>query len=141
MKHVHAYKHLLVSVACLFFLVSCDDPAPQKDVILGMLVSNKSCQDQSTYLVDIAILNAYKTGYTGYSDTITVGTTQFKRVIQLDTTRLESYLLRRLREYKPGDKISIIFTDRSRKLLPACLSPSPRTLETVVVDQFGQAGY
>ena len=104
-------------------------------------VSNKSCQGQSTYLIDIAILNAYKTGYTGYTDTITIGNTLFKKVIQLDTTRLEDYLLKRLREYKPGAKMSISFTDHNRKPFPTCVSPFPHTLETVVVNEFGQATY
>jgi hypothetical protein len=122
-------------------LYSCGKPTPDKDRVFGRIIVNQPCQDRQIYLMTIDKIFAFKTGYTTYTDTLTVGSTHFAQVVQLDATRLEPYLVSRLQQYQPGDKIAIDFTVHQRSSLPSCLGSSSRSLETVVVNDFGFAVY
>ena len=141
MSNVYGGSPTLISITCLFFLLSCGKPLPDSDTILGRFMTNQSCQGNGVYLVAVDKIQAYKTGYTTYRDTLTLGSTRFDRVVQLDTTQLEPYIVRRLHTYQPGDKIAIFFTIHRRDILPSCLSRSPRDIETIVINEFGQAAY
>ncbi|WP_157815915.1 hypothetical protein [Spirosoma pollinicola] len=85
--------------------------------------------------MDIAILNAYKSGYS-YSDTLTVGDTTYFHVVRLDARQFD--ILSKKSVY---DKINIEFDRGIRNTLPKCNGFPVGSVETVNVFSIRSVDY
>lgn len=101
----------------------------------GKLIFKGTCQNQTTYLMDIVYLNAYKSGY-GYNDTLTVNGIKYAHVIQLDSSQAAF-----LAGKQPNDKISIDFERAGPTQFPRCMGVSSATIELVKVRSIGNTDY
>ncbi len=109
-------------------MFGCVPPSiPDYDIADGKLIFKDTCQGHTIYLMDIVILNAYKSGY-NYSDTLTIGDTTYFHVVRLDEK--QSDFLSKKNLYS---KINIDFIRGTRNDLPICNGLPSKSVETVNV--------
>ncbi|SFF19481.1 hypothetical protein SAMN05216167_13435 [Spirosoma endophyticum] len=62
---IRCHKHLLSSLTYLLFLTNCHVPTPTMNIIYCQVIPVTYCQGQRTYLIDVGLVYANKTGHTG----------------------------------------------------------------------------
>lgn len=117
-------------------VIGCQPPYKlDYDNGFGKLIYKTTCQNQAIYLMDMAHVKAYKSGYT-YSDTLTIAGVRYTHVVRLDSSQSAFLATKQV-----NDKLMIDFEKTGKSLLPVCTNLSSTGIEMVKIISIGSTDY